>query len=89
MDPVNTALLGLTTTLIGVLIWALKTLITRLFGTGRDDKGVVGAFLEDLEENTEAIRELRDYQKQHARALNDLTTFLREETARGTAAETQ
>jgi hypothetical protein len=94
MDPTTAAIVGLNATLVGVLVWALKTLITRLFGDGRQDRGAIGAFLEDLEENTKAIRELRDYQRDHARAqvetkeaLRELLVFLRAEKARRTAAD--
>lgn len=89
MDSVTAALMALNGTLIGALVWALKTLITRLFGNGREDQGVAGAFLTDLQQNTQAIRELRDYQREHARAqaqttetLSELLQYLKIETAK-------
>lgn len=72
-----TGVLALNGTLVAALIWVVKTVIGKL-GT-------------DTRDNTKVLGELRDYQKQHARAqletnsaLNDLIQIQRECASRTT-----
>ncbi len=82
METLAIAILGLNGTLVGALIWLLKTSFTRLFGSA-DDPGILKQFNTtfqslnaDVQENTRAIRELRDYQKQHARSQREANETL-------------
>ena len=95
METIAVAILGLNGTLVGALIWLLKSTFTRLFGNDKD-QGILSKFNltlvslnEDVQENTRAIRELRDYQKQHARSqqeANDtLAQILRQQKETGQA----
>jgi len=95
VETLAVAILGLNGTLIGCLVWLLKTVFTRLFGNEKDP-GILHTFNTtfeslnaDVQENTQAIRELRDYQRQHARSqreANDtLAEILKHQKETGTA----
>ena len=82
METLAVAILGLNGTLVGALIWLLKVSFTRLFGNA-EAPGILNEFNStfqslnaDVQENTRAIRELRDYQKQHARCQQEANDTL-------------
>ena len=73
METLAVAILGLNGTLIGALIWMLKTLFTKMFGNG-ERPGILDRFNAtmqsmnaDIRENTVAIRELQRLLKGTAR----------------------
>lgn len=82
METLAVAILGINGTLVGCLIWLLKLVFSKLFGNDKDP-GILNTFNatfqslnEDVQENTRAIRELRDYQKQHARCQQEANDTL-------------
>lgn len=71
MEGVVAAILGLNATLVGALIWMLKHIFTRLFGSEKDP-GLVSSvnmtlqsMNTDIKENTAAIRELKTIIKEN------------------------
>lgn len=64
MESIITGLLALNGTLVAALIWVVKT--------------VIGKLSNDIRENTKVTGELRDYQKQHARAQLETNSTLQE-----------
>lgn len=64
METIITAILGLNATLVGALIWVVKA--------------VLGKLSKDIQDNTKATHELRDYQIKHARTQQQTNETLAE-----------
>lgn len=79
MEGVVVTLVGILGALVTGFLWFLKFLARKLFGKeGSEDHGLLGNLVVELRQNTESIRELRDYQKEHARAQRETNQTLQD-----------
>lgn len=71
MEQALLATLGILAALVAGLLKSLHT-SQKTFST------TIGGLVDELRQNTESIRELRDYQKEHARAQRETNQTLQE-----------
>lgn len=79
MEQALLATLSILATLVLGFLWGLKFTARKLFGKeGTEDHGLLGSLIDELKENTESIRKLSDYQKDHARAQHETNKTLQQ-----------